>query len=64
MKGVIKTNGIVVMEELDERSRKAASKDLYKKAVERWECVLSYLALPSENSIQVLFFLLCLLIIV
>jgi hypothetical protein len=40
------------MENLDHKSKKSASKDLYKKAIERWEAVLTYLALPSEKSIQ------------
>lgn len=36
--------------ELDEKSRKATSKDLEKKALERWECILHYVALPSQKS--------------
>ncbi|KHN86571.1 General transcription factor IIH subunit 4 [Toxocara canis] len=40
------------MTELDEKSRKSASKDLGKKATERWECILHYLALPSQKSEQ------------
>jgi len=52
VKGLIKTNGINSKTDLDHRSQKTASKDLYQKAIERWECVLSYLALPSETSMQ------------
>lgn len=52
VKGAIKTSGINFVQNLDEKGRKAASKDLYKKAIERWEAVLSYLALPSEKSIN------------
>lgn len=52
MKGTNKTNEIGIMQNLDDKSRKAASKDLYKKAIERWEAVLTYLALPSDRSIQ------------
>lgn len=41
-----------IVTEMDEKSRKVASKDLGKKATERWECVLHYLALPSQKSEQ------------
>ena len=40
----------IAIKELDAKSRKSADRDLYKKAVERWECILSYLALPSETA--------------
>lgn len=35
---------------LDEKSQKAANKDLLGKSIERWESILCYLALPSETS--------------
>ncbi|KAI6223561.1 General transcription factor IIH subunit 4 [Aphelenchoides fujianensis] len=49
MKSAVEVSGIAVRE-LDEKAKKATDKDLYKKAVERWECVLSYLALPSDDA--------------
>ena len=35
---------------LDEKSKKAANKDLMGKSIERWESILCYLALPSETA--------------
>lgn len=35
---------------LDEKSQKAANKDLMGKSVERWESILCYLALPSDSA--------------
>jgi hypothetical protein len=33
---------------MDEKSRKAANKDLLGKSIERWESILCYLALPND----------------
>lgn len=45
----VELSGLHLYAELDERMRrKAADKDLYKSAVERWELILKYLALPSS----------------
>lgn len=52
VKGVIRTADIAIVKDFTDKVQKSAGTDLYKKAVERWECVLSYLALPSETSIQ------------
>ncbi|KAI6214151.1 General transcription factor IIH subunit 4 [Aphelenchoides besseyi] len=50
-KSAVETSGIGIRE-LDTKTRKAASKDLYQKAVERWECILTYLALPSDSAVK------------
>lgn len=41
-----------VYADVEQKSRKAANKDVGKKANERWECLLHYLALPSQKSEQ------------
>jgi len=38
------------VDNLDGRSVKSVEKDLAKKPVEKWESILSYLALPSDSS--------------
>ena len=48
--GAYRASELVAATELDEKSRKSASKDLGKKALERWECILHYVALPSQKS--------------
>uniref|UniRef100_A0A915BEV8 General transcription factor IIH subunit 4 n=2 Tax=Parascaris univalens TaxID=6257 RepID=A0A915BEV8_PARUN len=50
--GLYRASQMKAMTDLDEKSRKSASKDLGKKATERWECILHYLALPSQKSEQ------------
>uniref|UniRef100_F1L5B4 General transcription factor IIH subunit 4 n=1 Tax=Ascaris suum TaxID=6253 RepID=F1L5B4_ASCSU len=50
--GLYRASQLKAMTDLDEKSRKSASKDLGKKATERWECILHYLALPSQKSEQ------------
>ncbi|VDK53172.1 unnamed protein product [Anisakis simplex] len=50
--GKYEASRLKAMAELDEKSRKSANKDLGKKAIERWECILHYLALPSQKSEQ------------
>lgn len=49
MRGAFDSSGLTMVE-ADEKIKKAASKDLYKKALERWECILRYLAMPSEGA--------------
>lgn len=48
--GSYRSSELQAVTELDEKSRKATSKDLGKKALERWECILHYVALPSQKS--------------
>ncbi|CAD5221589.1 unnamed protein product [Bursaphelenchus okinawaensis] len=48
MKPLFSIVGLNPVTRIDEKVQKAASRDLYKKALERWECVLSYLALPDS----------------
>uniref|UniRef100_A0A1I8EFU3 General transcription factor IIH subunit 4 n=1 Tax=Wuchereria bancrofti TaxID=6293 RepID=A0A1I8EFU3_WUCBA len=50
--GLGKASELSVVKDCDEKTRKSANKDLGKKAVERWECILHYLALPSQKSEQ------------
>ncbi|KAK6110465.1 Transcription factor Tfb2 family protein [Brugia pahangi] len=50
--GLCKASELSVVTDCDEKTRKSANKDLGKKAVERWECILHYLALPSQKSEQ------------
>lgn len=50
--GFYKASELSVVTNYDEKTRKSANKDLGKKAVERWECILHYLALPSQKSEQ------------
>jgi transcription initiation factor TFIIH subunit 4 len=49
LSSALQLSGIRKVETLDEKARKAANKDLFKKAIDRWECILRYLALPSEK---------------
>ncbi|CAD5228171.1 unnamed protein product [Bursaphelenchus xylophilus] len=48
MRPLAQVVGLDPVTRIDEKVQKAASRDLYKKALERWECVLSYLALPDS----------------
>uniref|UniRef100_A0AC35U041 General transcription factor IIH subunit 4 n=1 Tax=Rhabditophanes sp. KR3021 TaxID=114890 RepID=A0AC35U041_9BILA len=52
--GVMKGNqccvDLEIAELLDKKAKRTAKKDLSGKANERWECILKYLALPSEQS--------------
>uniref|UniRef100_A0A1I7VVX7 General transcription factor IIH subunit 4 n=1 Tax=Loa loa TaxID=7209 RepID=A0A1I7VVX7_LOALO len=50
--GLCKASELSAVTDCDEKTRKSANKDLGKKAVERWECILHYLALPSQKSEQ------------
>ncbi|VDK81979.1 unnamed protein product [Litomosoides sigmodontis] len=50
--GLSKASELSVVTDYDEKTRKSANKDLGKKANERWECILHYLALPSQKSEQ------------
>uniref|UniRef100_A0A0R3S619 General transcription factor IIH subunit 4 n=1 Tax=Elaeophora elaphi TaxID=1147741 RepID=A0A0R3S619_9BILA len=50
--GLCKASELSVVTDCDEKTRKSANKDLGKKATERWECILHYLALPSQKSEQ------------
>ncbi|VDK67193.1 unnamed protein product [Onchocerca ochengi] len=50
--GLCKASELCVVTDCDERTRKSTNKDLGKKAIERWECILHYLALPSQKSEQ------------
>uniref|UniRef100_A0A915Q5C8 General transcription factor IIH subunit 4 n=1 Tax=Setaria digitata TaxID=48799 RepID=A0A915Q5C8_9BILA len=50
--GLFKASELSVVTNCDERTRKSANRDLGKKALERWECILHYLALPSQKSEQ------------
>ncbi|CAG9537537.1 unnamed protein product [Cercopithifilaria johnstoni] len=50
--GLCKASELSVVTDCDEKTRKSANKDLGKKAIERWECILHYLALPSQKSEQ------------
>ncbi|MFH4979894.1 hypothetical protein AB6A40_006603 [Gnathostoma spinigerum] len=50
--GMYRASKFTAVTELDEKNRKAANKDVGRKAVERWECILHYLALPSQKSEQ------------
>lgn len=50
--GLYRASELSVVTECDEKTRKAANRDLGKKAIERWECILHYLALPSQKSEQ------------
>jgi hypothetical protein len=49
MNGAFGSSGLNLVE-ADEKIKKAANKDLYKKALERWECILRYLAMPSDSA--------------
>ncbi|VBB26182.1 unnamed protein product [Acanthocheilonema viteae] len=50
--GLCKASELSVVTDCDEKTRKSANKDLGRKAIERWECILHYLALPSQKSEQ------------
>ncbi|VDN02741.1 unnamed protein product [Thelazia callipaeda] len=50
--GQYRASKLFVVTNCDEKIRKSANKDLGKKAIERWECILYYLALPSQKSEQ------------
>ncbi|VDN19224.1 unnamed protein product [Gongylonema pulchrum] len=50
--GLYRASKLDVVTDCDEKTRKSANKDLGKKASERWECILHYLALPSQKSEQ------------
>lgn len=50
--GLCRASELSIVTECDEKTRKSANKDLGKKAIERWECILHYLALPSQKSEQ------------
>lgn len=49
MKGAFDASSLNIVE-ADDKIKKAANKDLYKKAVDRWECILRYLAMPSDGA--------------
>ncbi|VDN52714.1 unnamed protein product [Dracunculus medinensis] len=51
-KGIALISDLKVYADVEQKSRKAANKDVGKKANERWECLLHYLALPSQKSEQ------------
>ncbi|KAM3726262.1 General transcription factor IIH subunit [Dirofilaria immitis] len=50
--GLCKASELNLVTDCDERTRKSGNKDLGKKAIARWECILHYLALPSQKSEQ------------